>query len=195
MQLKYQDNIISEQEYLEGELLSNIKHELIDGGVYAMAGTSKTHGRILTNLSAFILPHLQNSICEGFTSNMKVKVGENFFYPDMLVVCDDNSGNEYYTDAPVIIVEVLSKSTRRMDKTLKRVAYQSLSSLQEYVLIEQDFAEVEVSRRTNHWQSEFFYLGDDIHLAAVDLTVTVESLYARVDNEDVLAFLAAKEEE
>ena len=194
LQLKYEYNVISEQDYLEGELVSGIKHELIDGEVYAMAGTSKRHGRILANLSTFILPHLQHTPCESFTSDMKVKVGQDFFYPDAMVVCDDHSDNEYYTDSPVLIVEVLSKSTRKIDKILKRTAYQSLPSLQEYALIEQDFVEISIFRRATHWQEEYFYLGDSVHFAAIDLTVTVESLYARVDNADMREFLAAREQ-
>ena len=92
-------------------------------------------------------------------------------------------------ETPLIIVEVLSKTTRRLDQTLKRSAYLSLSYMQEYVLIEQDFVDVEVCRRSNHWQSEHYYLGDRVYLAAVDLYLPVEDIYARVVNEDMQAFL------
>jgi Uma2 family endonuclease len=163
---------------------------MIDGIAYAMAGASKNHQKILGNLFAKLHAHLENTPCTVFSSDLKLKVNRDFFYPDLLVVCDDPGEQDYYTEAPLIIVEVLSKTTRKTDKTLKRHAYQSSASLQEYVLIEQDFVDVEVCRRSTHWQSEHYYLGDTVQLAALELAVTVEALYARVQNEDMQAWLA-----
>ena len=94
----------------------------------------------------------------------------------------------------MIIVKVLSKSTRRTDQTLKRQAYQRLPSLQEYVLIEQDFVDVEICRRTNHWQSEHYYLGDEAYFSSIDLYLPVEAIYARVANPDMQEFLARSDE-
>ena len=187
-------NWISPEEYLAGELVSEIKHEYIDGEVYAMTGTSLNHGRIVSNLTRLLGNHLANTPCEVFAADIKVKAQNNFFYPDLIVDCDNKNGDAYVTESPLIIVEVLSKSTRKLDQTLKRLAYQSLPSLQEYVLVEQDFVDVEVCRRNNHWQSEHYYLGDQVYLAAVDLHVPVEAMYARVQNEDMEAFLQAAAE-
>jgi len=103
--------------------------------------------------------------------------------------------HEYVREGPVLIVEVLSRSTRRFDKTEKRAEYLTLPSLQEYILIEQDFAEVEVQRRSNQWRSEYYYLGQDIHFESVDVTVSVEAIYQRVDNKDVEVFLLAQQAE
>lgn len=192
--LKYkQDDRLTEQEYLEGELVSDIKHELIDGYAYAMAGASKNHERVSAKLMQIFANHLDGTRCEPFASDIKVKVAEDFFYPDVMVVCDDKTDNEYYTDSPLIIVEVLSKSTRRKDQALKRRAYQSLSSLQEYVLIEQDFVEVEVCRKSQHWQSEHYFLGDEVRFESIDLTVPVELIYSRVVNEEMTEFLAQQQ--
>lgn len=194
MNLKYkQDDRLTEQEYLQGELISDIKHELIDGYAYAMAGASKNHERVSAKLMQIFANHLDGTPCEPFASDIKVKVLEDFYYPDVMVVCDDETDNEYYTDSPLIIVEVLSKSTRRKDQALKRRAYQSLPSLQEYVLIEQDFVEVEVSRRANHWQSEHYFLGDEVRFESIDLTVPVEVIYRRVVNEEMTEFLAQQQ--
>jgi len=117
-----------------------------------------------------------------------------FFYPDVIVVCDDQTEDDYYTESPKIIVEVLSKSTRRTDQTLKRSAYQKLPSLEEYVLIEQDFVDVEICRRSNGWRSEHYYLGDEVYFAAIDLRLPVEAIYARVVNDDMQEFLARRNE-
>lgn len=186
MALKQQlkNHEISEQEYLQGELISEIKHELINGDVYAMVGASANHGRISGNLFARFLNHLKNTSCEPFLADMKVKVAENFFYPDIIVSCEHEQ-NEYYRSSPLIIVEVLSKSTRKKDHTLKRLSYQSLPSLKEYILIEQDFVDIEVCRRDNHWQSEHYFLADEVCFSAIDLRLPVEEVYARVVNEEL----------
>jgi Uma2 family endonuclease len=181
-------NWISPEEYLAGELISDMKHEYIDGEVYAMTGTSINHGRIISVMMRLLGNHLANTPCDVFAADIKVKAQNNFFYPDLIVDCQKLNGEVYVTEAPLIIVEVLSKSTRKLDQTLKRLAYQSLSSLQEYVLIEQDFVDIEICRRNNHWQSEHFYLGDQVYFSAIDLSLPVEQIYARVDNEDMHAF-------
>ena len=185
---------ISEQEYLEGELDSDVKHELIDGEVYAMAGAGKNPERIAGNVFAKLHAHLQNSPCEPFSSDVKVKVGRNFFYPDAMVVCNDQTDNEYYTESPTILVEVLSKSTRRNDETIKRVAYQSIPSLQEYILIEQDFVDIEVCRRSAGWLPSHYFLGDQFTLESIDLSLSVEEIYHRVNNDDVMTYLQEQQD-
>ena len=189
--LKQQSEWISEEAYLQNELVSEIKHEYIDGAVYAMAGASKNHQRITANVLGELWTHLKNKPCEPFSSDIKVKVGSKFFYPDVMVVCKDDSDSAYYTKNPVIIVEVLSKSTRRMDETAKKFAYQTLSTLQEYVLIEQDFVDVEVCRRSEGWVSQHYFMGDNVTFESVDLTLSVADIYERVENDDVSSFVAS----
>ncbi len=179
---------ISEQEYLAGELVSEIKHEYIDGIPYAMAGASKNHQRITGNLFSALLIHLKNTPCDVFASDIKVKAGHNFFYPDVIVICEDETDDEYYTESPSLIVEVLSKSTRKTDHSLKRLAYQNLPSLQEYALIEQDFVDIEVCRRNRHWQSEHYFLGDEVYFSSLELHIPVADIYTRVKNDDMQAF-------
>jgi len=179
---------LSEQDYLEGELISDIKHELIEGYAYAMAGSSKNHERISAKLMQLFANHLDGTPCEPFGSDVKVKVDEDFFYPDVMVVCDDKTPNDYYTNTPLLIIEVLSKSTRQKDLSLKKLRYQSLSSLQEYVVIEQDFVEIELFYRQKHWQSEHYFLGDEVYFSSIDLTISVETIYSRVVNEEMSDF-------
>ncbi len=188
-QLAYACNYISIEEYLEGEIISDIKHEYIDGEVYAMSGASLNHNRICINLSSEFRQHLKGSSCEAFNQDMKLKLDNEYRYPDVMVVCDnDFQDNNYSTQTPVIIIEVLSKSTRKIDTTDKIKSYLKIKTLQEYVLIEQDIAVVEIMRRKNYWQSERFYLGDSVFFESIDLTLTVNEIYDRVDNEDLLAF-------
>lgn len=193
MLVEKQNNPISVDEYLAGELVAETKHELIDGYVYAMVGTSGNHQRISINILSEFKNYLKSSPCEPFGSDMKVKVGENFFYPDVIVDCHFDESEPYFTDTPVIIVEVLSKTTRRRDRTTKLSNYLTIPSLQEYVMIEQDFVDVEVLKRKDDWFSKHYYLGDEVVFESIDLTTSVEVIYERVHNEDMLEFLAAKD--
>jgi len=182
-------NFISIADYLQSELISDTKHEYLEGQVYAMAGASKNHQRIIANMVATFIQHLRNTPCDTFSSNIKVRVSDlAFFYPDVIVACQDDPEDSYYTKKPLIIVEVLSKSTRRTDETTKRRLYQTLPSLQEYVLIEQDIVDIEICRRSESWQPEHYFMGDEITFAAIDLTVSVNDIYERVLNDDVSAF-------
>ena len=179
-------SFISEVEYLAGEKIAVIKHEYIDGEVFAMAGASASHNRISLNVARKFGNHLENKPCQPYISDMKVKVGSKYFYPDVLVDCSGLADDSHVTETPTLIIEVLSKSTRRMDETTKRIAYTQINSLLEYVLIEQDFVDIEVIRRRNGWQSEHFYLGDSVTFEAIALTMTVEEIYARVNNPELV---------
>ena len=110
----------------------------------------------------------------------------------MVVYQEDDNDSEYYKTAPVIIVEVLSKSTRRFDQTDKRLRCQSIPTLEEYVLIEQDKGEIQVFSKKDQWQSFYYYLGDEITFSSLGITVPVEDIYYQVNNEDVLDFLREK---
>ncbi|MEI7839677.1 MAG: Uma2 family endonuclease [Methylococcaceae bacterium] len=185
------DAYISEQDYLEGEKISEIKHEYIDGNVYAMAGASKNHQRIIANLARHLGNYLNSSPCEVFFSDIKVRVdAKKYFYPDVIVVCENDDEDAYYTESPRIIVEVLSSSTRKFDHTLKRQFYQTLPSLEEYILIEQDFVQVEVYRKADAWQSNFYYLGDSVTFQSLDFSLSVAEIYQHVKNDDMQEFLA-----
>lgn len=189
-----QTNSVSTEEYLQGELTSEVKHELIDGHAYAMAGASGSYERISMTIARKFGNHLENLPCEPFGSDMKVKAALNFFYPDISVACNIEETQFYFIETPIIIIEVLSKSTRRTDQTIKRRAYLNLPSLQEYVLVEQDFVDVEVVRRSEGWQSKHYYLGDEVTFESIELMLAVEAIYHRVQNEDMLEFVAQKME-
>ena len=140
MSVARQRQPISIADYLEGELTSPLKHEFVDGVVYAMAGATANHNRIATNATVVLGSQLRGKRCQVFNSDMKVRVrmsrSTRFYYPDLSVVCQPNAGNETYQDNPVVIVEVISESTRRVDEYEKREAYLSINSLCVYVLLE-----------------------------------------------------------
>lgn len=191
------NDFITESEYLSGELVSKLKHELVDGQVYAMAGASVNHGRISANISRKLGNQLEGTSCEPFISDMKVKTSTGSYrYPDVLVVCDDNFvANGYATETPVIIVEVLSRSTRQTDIQDKLMEYINIPTLQEYVIVEQDVADVTVYRKSDDWRSKHYFLKQDVYFESIDMTLSVEDIYDRVENEDVSDFLLSQKEE
>lgn len=171
-------------DYLEGEEVSQIRHEYLYGDVWAMAGTTKNHNRIVQNFSAALLTHLSNSPCEAFMENVKVWASaEVFYYPDVLVTCEDNLKNPYYSEAPVLIIEVTSPSTANIDRREKLYSYQKMPSVHEVVLVDQEKIAVEIHRRQpdGRWITYFFDTSDEeFTFESVKLTLPLTEVYRRV---------------
>lgn len=182
---QFESIFLTEAEYLATEPVSDVKREYIDGQVYAMVGAGYNHNCILANVVREFSNHLKGTPCGTFAADMKVRLGKDYVYPDVLVDCSKMAGGDYFSTSPVIIVEVLSRTTRKMDTTTKLIRYVNLPSLQEYVLIEQDIVSVQVLRRNNAWKSEYFYLGDSVTFESIGLILSVEEIYDRVDNQEM----------
>ena len=135
---------MSVEQYLEYEHSQEIRHEFVDGYLYAMTGASELHERICANLLAALVVHLRGSPCRAYEGDLKIAVGEDYYYPDVFVTCGPDRPKGYSRDDPTLIVEVLSTSTARNDRGDKRLAYESLPTLKEYVLVWQDRTRVEV---------------------------------------------------
>lgn len=192
-QFEQQKPFLTMEAYLSAEHDSEIKHEYVDGELFAMAGASDNHNLISVTLTALLFNYFRaNQLpCRTYAGDMKVKITHRkVFYPDVMVVCQKDNEDAYYKTQPILIIEVLSKSTRQRDKMLKRLAYQAISSLEEYVLVEQDFCEIEICRKKEGWKSNCFYLGENITFDSLGLTVAVADVYYQVNNEDVQQFLA-----
>lgn len=175
---------ISVEDYLAGEELSAVRYEYVYGEVYAMAGTSDNHNRIVGNLYAAFLSHLRNSLCEPFMGDIKVRVSPNvYYYPDVLVSCEQNPENPYFRNEPVLIVEVISPSTQEIDRREKLLFYQQMPSVQEYVVIEQQKKLVEVHRRQpdGRWITYYFNQYDEtVEFQSVEMTLPLDEIYRRV---------------
>jgi len=194
------DERVSEAEYFALEKKTDTRHELIDGYVYAMVGGSFNHSRITQTLARKIGNHLQGKPCEVFAESTKVKTPishgrSDYVYPDVVVDCSIDQANHNILTTPILIVEVLSKSTHYSDKVTKRLIYQQIATLQEYVVVEQDVVEVLIRRRANNWIAEDFFLGDSVAFESIGLTLTVEEIYERVDNEEMTEWLLQKARE
>jgi Uma2 family endonuclease len=137
---------MSLSDFLSWENEQADRHEFHRGDFYSMVGAKRGHGRVIANLMRHLGNHLDESGCQAFSENMKVQVAdEAVLYPDVFVTCDKRfSASETVFTAPVVVIEVLSPSTQRYDRSEKFAIYRKLASLREYVLIDPDTQRVEV---------------------------------------------------
>ncbi len=190
--------LMSVQEYLAFERESEIRHEYVDGEIFAMSGASRKHNRISWNVVEALGPQLRGGDCEGFVSDMRVRIpatsslprrgtDDKFTYPDVVVVCgeaqmEEEEGLEILLN-PTLIVEVLSPSTEDYDRGRKFAYYRSIPSLQLYLLAAQDRVHVERFERQESglW---VLYETDDpaetLELPAIGASLALEDVYYRV---------------
>jgi len=177
---------ISPEIYLEGERVSPIKHEYRRGEVYAMVGAKKPHIVLASNLNKILGNHLEDSPCLVLTSDIKVRLEEAncYYYPDIAVVCDQREINntDDFIFYPVLVIEVLSKSTEAFDRGEKFTDYQTCSTLTEYVLIHQNQMKIECYRRqkSGHWIEQIYGDGDKVEFQSVNYCGAIEDIYRKV---------------
>lgn len=173
-------------EYLAGESRAERKHEFVDGVIYSMVGGSNAHAIIATNITGLLHAQLRGSRCRVFNSDAKVRIrrgsSTRFYYPDASVICTPNRPQDTFNDHPVVVIEVLSESTRRTDENEKRDAYLSIDSLLVYVLVEQETAAVVVHRRTEIGFSREVWSGVDatIPLPEIGCSLPLAEIYLGV---------------
>ncbi|MDA1231637.1 MAG: Uma2 family endonuclease [Planctomycetota bacterium] len=180
------NDVISVDDYLEGELVSQVKHEYVAGAVFAMVGAKVAHNMIAVNALLAFGNHLKGQACRPFNSDMKIRIQManhvRFYYPDVSVICKSNDLDESFQDQPVVIVEVLSDSTRRLDDGEKKDAYFTIPSLNHYILLEQDSIVAVVYQRVDQRfeRQEFTNLDDVIVVECLGLSVPLRDLYEGV---------------
>jgi len=114
---------ISVDDYLAFEQTSKIRHELVGGYLYAMTGAGDQHEEIAANLLTILHGHLKGSGCRVYGSNLKIRAGDDFLYPDLFVRCATERGAPFFKTDPTLLIEVLSPSTQEYDRSDKRLAY------------------------------------------------------------------------
>jgi Uma2 family endonuclease len=176
---------LSTEEYLAAEQDSPIKHEYIQGQVYAMAGASDAHVTVAGNLFALLRNHLRGTGCRVYMADMKTQIesANVFYYPDVMVTCDARDKNfTYFKRYPCLIVEVLSPTTEAFDRGNKFADYRRLETLQEYVLINPETMSVECFRRNSEglWVLYPYSEGEEVRLASVYFAVAIANLYEDV---------------
>jgi Uma2 family endonuclease len=170
---------LSLAQFLEMEQESQAKHEYKAGEVFPMAGASAIHNIISLNLAAILLGHLRGTPCRVFMADVKLKLeqADACYYPDLMVSCEQDAAS-HYRERPVLVVEVLSASTAKFDSGDKRLDYQTLASLQEYVLVSQDCMDVRVYRRAESgWTASIYTDGAVVPFESVGLQVPIERIY------------------
>ena len=177
---------LSVDAYLTGELEAEVRHEYLGGNVYAMAGAKNRHNRVASNFLVSVGGRLRGKPCEAFNSDTKARIQlsshTRFYYPDGMVVCDRNPEEETFQDRPVVVAEVLSESTRRLDEGEKRDAYLAVPSLKVYLLIDQHQSRVTVWRRGEQGFSAEVFAGPEaiVPLTEVGVDLPLAELYERV---------------
>src|SRR5690348_2993556 len=156
MSVALQDPGLSVEQYLAGEQEREVRHEYVAGEIFAMAGTTDAHNQICRNIYVAIHAHLRGGPCRLFMADVKARglaEGQNFvYYPDLMVTCDPRDTEPLYKSYPKLIIEVLSESTERHDRTEKFWNYIQIETLEEYVLVAHDRVMVTVFRRSNGWK-------------------------------------------
>lgn len=174
------------EDYLQLEAESPVKHEYVDGQVYAMAGASDSHATSALNLASLLRAHVRGTGCRAYMSDMKAQIEarNRFFYPDVIVTCDPrDQETPMFKRFPKLIVEVLSKSTEAYDRGDKFLAYQALESLQEYVLINTRHQRIEIFRRNDSglWVLQSYTSENEtFDLKSIGFTGTFAELYEDV---------------
>ena len=177
---------LSAEEYLSTELCATVKHEYVGGQVYALAGAADRHNRISGNLFFRLRGAAGVEPCRVYMNDMKVRIQTDFtsrfYYPDVMVTCDPEDTEDYFKTSPCLVAEVLSPSTKGTDRREKLFAYQSIPSLDYYLIVDPDERFVELYRRDKQgdeqgwWYHEFRQNGV-LKLGCPTLELSLDEIY------------------
>ena len=182
-----QPDFFSLQQYLEIEGNSLVKNEYIDGWIRAMTGATNRHSKVSLNCACELKRLLKGSPCEPYCSDTKVRIRNSwmnrFYYPDVQVVCDPNPGTDVFQDRPVLIVEVLSPSTRLYDLDEKLNAYLMIPSLKCYLILEQHqpIATAIFRDGDSILQQQYQGIGAVIDLPFLQVSLALSAIYEGVE--------------
>lgn len=180
---------ITPEEYLEQERKAETKSEYFRGELFAMAGASRRHGRIVSNLVRRLAEQLEKRDCNVYSTDLRLAVSEAglYAYPDVMVTCGEEKVEDRDHDMllnPTVIVEVLSESTKDYDRGEKFESYRKLSSLREYLTVAQDKVHVEQWTRAGEglWTlREYASPAEVINLQSIGVELRVLDIYLKVD--------------
>jgi Uma2 family endonuclease len=172
-------------EYLAAEALSDVRHEFLDGEVWAMAGGTPEHAALALAMGSELREALHGKPCRAFSADLRVRVIDTGLstYPDVSVVYGQLETAPDDPDAvtnPIVLVKVLSESTEGYDRGAKAAHYRRIPSLREYVLVSQAEPRIEVHRRADsgRWELLEARPGEAIELASLGARIDVAAIYA-----------------
>ncbi len=184
------NKIYTPEEYLALEEKAEYRSEYVDGYIYKMAGGTEAHTQISFNATRLFADSLRGK-CRAYQSEMKVWVEEvrTYFYPDVTVVCGErkfHKGNTGIVENPILLIEVLSKSTEEYDKNDKFLTYRTIPSFQEYVLVSQNRPAVQQFNRQSNgkWLHQATIgLNSKVYFESVEVELSLEDIYDLVEFE------------
>jgi Uma2 family endonuclease len=176
-------------EYLSFEASSNVKHEYLDGKIYAMAGGSPEHAALAATVIGLLFPQLRGGPCRAHDADLRVRVPETglLTYPDVTVVCgprQQDALDKLAVNNPTLVVEVLSPSTEEYDRGEKFENYKRLSSLRQYVLVPHSGArsvEVWTRQASDVWTRAVLREGEVASLESIGARLDVRELFDSAD--------------
>lgn len=173
------DKALTEEEYFIFEEKNEVKHELLNNTLLEMSGISKYHNRITLNILILLRNLVNTTIYDLYFEGFKVKTPNgNFFYPDVLIC--HTAASKYYTEQPLLIVEVLSDTTRKYDLTDKFIQYQKIETLHYYLCIEpeQQVVFFYYKQEDGEWAAETFTKDEQvISLSKLNISFSLKDIY------------------
>jgi Uma2 family endonuclease len=176
-------SLLSREDYLRQEAQGDVKHEFLQGQAYAMAGGTFNHARVAGNLFASLRQGLRGKPCQPMNSDMRVHTPSGLdTYPDVSAYCGqpDLTDNKTTLLNPVLVVEVLSPSTREYDRTSKFAHYRSIPGLQDYLLVDPETVSVEHFHclKRDEWLLRVYSQPDDVLvLDALGIRLPLSDIY------------------
>jgi Uma2 family endonuclease len=181
MQRVVLEKVMTEEEYIAFELASEVRHEFIDGKVIEMPGESKLNNDIAGNIYIFLKAMVKAKGWQIFSHDVKLKVsGQNvFYYPDLFITDDAGAESDYYSKSALLVVEILSPTTRHFDMFDKYLEYRKIPELRYYLLVEPSKKLITLCQKDDKgdWSTELFdekdgtidlkFLGLSLNVAAV----------------------------
>jgi Uma2 family endonuclease len=176
-------------EYLKLDETSETRYEYVGGHVFAMSGATANHQLLMTRLAGLLLTHAEKSGCRAYASGMKVHAvaSDSVYYPDVVVHCGPMKGNTSLITDPVLVIEILSRSTKSIDCREKWTAYKRIDSLQEYVIVNQWRPQLDLWRREpgDQWNHSMLSADDKLVLTSAgtagEFVLPMAELYKGVD--------------
>ncbi|MGH7693415.1 MAG: Uma2 family endonuclease [Gemmatimonadaceae bacterium] len=173
------DRLLTLQEFFEFEQATPIHHEFIAGEVYARAGASKRHHRVLSNIHLRTASAAANGPCGVYVEGVRLQVGSDIYYPDLMVECSAIDADELTVTEPCLLIEITSPATARIDRTSKLDAYCGIPSLKTYLIVEQAWRRVVRHWRDANgtWQQEDLRSDGAIMLPCPEVILTLDQIY------------------
>src|SRR5713226_4995533 len=172
------EKLMSLDEFLVWEREQPDRHEFDGFTVIAMTGASMAHVKITVNIAFALRQGLRGTGCRPLSSDAKVIAGDSVRYPDVAVTCKPMADRDDIVAEPVLIFEVLSSSTERVDRGRKKFEYFATPSIRQYAIVEQDERRVDLYTRAEAgWTNEVVTGDTTLNLSSIGVELSLDTVY------------------